>query len=73
MTRPLYHVMSSPHARLTPETIDFTIEVVRDGAELEHDNADYGASDMAVAANEVFEAERLTEDCKAICRARPAE
>lgn len=64
MARHVYHVMSSPLARLTPETIDFTI--VRDGQEREHDNADYGASEMVVAACEVLEAERLTVDSDAI-------
>jgi len=66
MTRPLYHVMSSPHARLTPETIDFAVEVVRDGCEHEHDHADFRASDIVVAAYEVLEAERLTDDLSGV-------
>jgi tetratricopeptide (TPR) repeat protein len=58
---PKYHHMTSRYARLTPETIDHCVEVVRDATEVLHSHRVFDAVDFIVSAREILEAEQLLE------------
>lgn len=74
MPHALHHVDSAAYSYLTPESIDFTLECVRDANEVLFANEVLSARDMIVIARSVVETEqlfakdprRLTEsDCSA--------
>lgn len=56
-----YHHLTSAHARLTPDSIDFVIECIRDAKEVLYGIEGLDARAMVVVARSVFEAERLFE------------
>ena len=58
---PKYHHMTSRYARLSPETIDYCVEVVRDANEAIESHRIFDAADFIVSARGVLEAEQLLE------------
>lgn len=56
-----YHHMTSRYARLSTETIDHCVEVVREATEVLDSHPIFDASDFIVSAREILEAEQLLE------------